>query len=119
MRIRNIAEKTGATDYFSERMNGYGIGYNLAKYIAAALFYAAKMDKRMFRLMSSIGTRFMNDNLVESDIHELDTISQSLQSISDTDLEIIADESARFLIEYQGYHELLIWGSSLTNLWNI
>jgi hypothetical protein len=80
MRIRNIAEKNGATDYFRERMNGYGIGYDLARYIAEAVFYAAKMDKRMLRIMSGIGTRFMKNNLVESDIHELETISQSLQS---------------------------------------
>jgi hypothetical protein len=119
MRIRKIAEKKGATDYFRERMNQYGIGYDLAKYITETIFYATKMDKRMIPLLGVIGTRSMNNNLAESDIHELETLSQSLQSISDSDLEIIADESARLLIEHLGYHELLILGSSLTKLWNI
>src|SRR5262249_13965130 len=91
MRIRKIAEKKGATEYFRERMNQYGIGYDLAEYIAEAIFYATKMDKRMFPLLGVIGTRSMNNNLAESDIHELETLSQSFQSISDTDLEIIAD----------------------------
>jgi hypothetical protein len=119
MRIRKIAEKTGAMDYFRERMNQYGIGYDLARYIAEAIFYATKMDKRMLPLLGVIGTRSMNNHLAENDIHELETLSQSLQSISDGDLEIIADGSARLLIEHLGYHELLILGSSLTKLWNI
>jgi len=119
MRIRKIAEKTGAMDYFRERMNQYGIGYNLARYIAETIFYATKMDKRMLPLLGVIGTRSINNQLAESDIHELETLSQSLQSISDSDIEIIADELARLLIEHHGYHELLILGSSLTKLWNI
>ena len=52
-------------------MNQYGIGYDLAKYIAETIFYATKMDKRMIPLLSVIGTRSMNNNLAESDIHEL------------------------------------------------
>ena len=112
MRIRKIAEKKGATDYFRERMNQYGIGYDLARYISEAVFYATKIDKRMAPLLGVIGTRSMNNNLAESDIHELETLSQNLQSISDSDLEIIADELARSVIEHLGYHELLILGSS-------
>jgi hypothetical protein len=117
MRIRSISEKTGAANYIRERMNGYGLGYDLTKYLMEALFHAAKMDKRMLPLIIGTGARFMNDNLTESEIHNMEPISQRFQSISDSDLQTFADKTARFLIEHQGYHELLIYLSSLIKLW--
>jgi hypothetical protein len=83
-----------------------------------ALFHAAKMDKRMLPLLIGTGARFMNDNLTESEIHNMEPISQRFQSISDSDLQTFADKTARFLIEHQGYHELLIYPSSLMKPWN-
>jgi hypothetical protein len=53
----------------------------------------------------------MNDNLV--DIQKLATFSQSLQSISESDLETLADKSATSLIRHQDSYELLIYASSL------
>jgi hypothetical protein len=70
MRIRSISEKTGAANYIRERMNGYGLGYDLMKYLMEAVFLAAKMDKRILPLMFGTGARFMNDNLPESDVHK-------------------------------------------------
>ena len=60
----------------------------------------------------------MNDNLTESEIHDMEPISQKFQSISDSDLQTFADKTARFVIEHQGYHELVIYLSSLIKLWN-
>jgi hypothetical protein len=118
MRIRSISEKAGAANYIRERMNGYGLGYDLTKYLMEALFHAAKIDKRMLPLIIGTGARFMNNNLTESEIHDMEPISQRFQSISDNDLQTFADKTARFLIEHQGYHGLLIYLSSLIKLWN-
>jgi hypothetical protein len=83
------------------------------------LFHAVKMDKRISPLKFGIGAGLMNYNLVESDIHELETYTQSLQSFSDSDLETLADKAAMSLIKYQDTHKLLIHASSLIKLWNI
>jgi hypothetical protein len=113
MQIRSIAGKTGAANYIRERMNLYGLGYDLAKYLMEALFHAAKMDKGMLPLIIGVGARMiMNNNLAESEISEIQTFSQSLQSISDSDIEILADNAAKLLIENQGYNEMLIFFST-------
>jgi hypothetical protein len=113
MQIRSIAGKTGAANYIRERMNLYGLGYDLAKYLMEALFHAAKMDKGMLPLIIGIGTRMcMNNDLAESEISEIQTFSQSLQSISDSDIEILADNAAKLLIADQGYNEMLIFVST-------
>jgi hypothetical protein len=119
MRIRSISEKMGAANYIRERMNEYGIGYDLSKYLMEALFHAAKMDKRMLPFIIGTGARFMNDNLTESGIHNMEPISQRLQLISDSDLQTFAENVAKFLTENQGYHELLIFLSTFIKLWNI
>jgi hypothetical protein len=77
-----------------------------------ALFHAAKMDKGMLTLIIGIGARCMNNNLAESEIPEIQKFSQSLQSISDSDIEILADNAAKLLIANQGYNEMLIFFST-------
>jgi len=118
MKIRSISEKTGAANYIRERMIEYGLGYDLTKYLMEALFHAAKMDKRILPFVIGTGARFMNDKLTESEIHNMEPISQMFQSISDSDLQIFVDKTAMFLIEHEGYHGLLIYLSSLIKLWN-
>lgn len=116
MRIRTISEKTGAANYIRERMNGYGLGYDLTKYLMEAALHAAKMDKRMLPLIIGTGARFMDDNLPESEIQKMERFYQSLQSISDSDLQRFADKLANFLTASQDYNELLIFLSTFIKL---
>ncbi|MGC2574612.1 MAG: hypothetical protein WA364_24125 [Candidatus Nitrosopolaris sp.] len=118
MRIRTISEKTGAANYIRERMNEYGLGYDLTKYLIEAVFHAAKKDKRILPFIIGTGARFMNNNLTESEIHNMEPISQRLQLISDSDLQRFAENLTKFLTENQGYHELLIFLSTFIKLWN-
>jgi hypothetical protein len=117
-RIRSISEKIGAANYIRERMNEYGLGYDLTKYLMEALFHAAKMDKRILPLIIGTGARFMNNSLTESEIHNMEPISQRLQLISDSDLQTFAENVSKFLTENQRYHELLIFLSTFIKLWN-
>jgi hypothetical protein len=119
IRIRNIAEKAGGADYIREKMNGYGLGLELTKYLMEVFFYAAKMDKQMLPMMIGVGARFMNNHLAKSDIDQLEMAFQRLQSCTDNELQTFADYAAKFLTQHQRYHELLIFLSMLSKHWDI
>lgn len=119
IRIRNIAEKAGAADYIREKMNGYGLGFEMTRYLMEVLFYSARMDKQMLPIIIGVGARFMNDNLAKSDVDQLEQVFLRLQACTDNDLKTFAYHAANFLIQHQSYHELLIFLSMLSKQWGI
>jgi hypothetical protein len=63
IKIRKIMEKSGATNYFLEKMNGYGLGFALTKYLVLALFHAANLDKRILPRILVPGGKIANVNI--------------------------------------------------------
>jgi hypothetical protein len=94
VKIKKIMEKSGAVNYFLEKMNGYGLGLPLIKYYMHAFFYAAKIDKRILTTTMITGAKFMNDDIMEGNIANFEAVFRGLQSCSDRDIEGYADNAA-------------------------
>lgn len=119
-KIKKIMEKSGAVNYFLEKMNGYGLGLPLTKYLMHAFFYAAKMDKRMLTTTMVTGAKFMNDDIIEGNIANFEAVFMGLQSCSDRDIEGYAEHAALFLFltSNRDFYDVMIFFSVMTKFLN-
>jgi hypothetical protein len=118
VKIKKIMEKSGAVNYFLEKMNGYGLGLPLTKYLMHAFFYAAKTDKRMLTTTMITGAKFMNDDIMEGNIANFEAVFRGLQSCSDRDIEGYAENAALFLTSNRDFHDAMIFFSVMTKFLN-
>jgi len=117
-KIKKIIEKPAAADYFLEKMNGYGLGFALTKYMMQIFFYVAKLDKRMLTTSTVIGAKFMNDNIAKGDTGKSEVFFQGLQSITDKDLERYAENAALFLTNNRDFQAVMLFFSIMIKLLN-
>ena len=118
VKIKKIIEKPAAAGYFLEKMNGYGLGFALTKYLMQAFFYGAKMDKRMLTITTVTGAKFMNDNITEGDTGNFEAVFQGLQSTTDKDLERYAENAALFLTDNRDFQAVMVFFSMMIKLLN-
>jgi hypothetical protein len=107
--IRNTIEKTAAVEYIHAKLISSNLALVLTKHILLPFLYAAKMDKRAFITMMTMGAKFMNDRLTENDINKFELSFQNLQSYTDTQMQAIAENLARFLMNNRSYYEQLLF----------
>ena len=105
--IKNTLKKPHAIDYIQAKIIASGLALALTKYKQSAFLYAAKIDKPIFLRMMTIGARLMNEDWTEDDTHKLGDTFQALQSLSDDQVQELAEKGATFLINNRCYHEQL------------
>jgi len=109
VKIRNTIEKTAAVEYIHAKLISSNLALVLTKHILLPFLYAAKMDKKAFITMMTMGAKFMNDRLTGDDINRFDVSFQNLQSYTDTEMRAIAENVAKFLMSNRSYYEQLLF----------
>jgi hypothetical protein len=109
VKIRKTIEKTAAVEYIHAKLISSGLALALTKHVLLASLHAAKMDKKVFITMMTMGAKFVNDRLTEDDINRLEVSFQNLQSITDTQMQAIAENLAKFLMNNRSYYEQLLF----------
>ncbi|MGA8084783.1 MAG: hypothetical protein WB988_23255 [Candidatus Nitrosopolaris sp.] len=109
VKIRKTIEKAAAVEYIHARLISSGLALVLTKHILLAFLHAAKMDKKAFITMMTMGAKFMNDSLTEDDTNRSEVSFQNLQSCTDTQMQAIAENLAKFLMNNRSYYEQLVF----------
>jgi hypothetical protein len=107
--IRNTIEKTAAVEYIHAKLISSNLALVITKHILLPFLYAAKMDKKAFITMMTMGAKFMNDRLTENDFNKFEVSFQNLQSYTDTQMQAIAENLAKFLMNNRNYYEQLLF----------
>jgi hypothetical protein len=116
VKIRKTMEKTAAIEYIHAKIIGSGLAVALTKYILLASLHASKMDKKAFITMMTMGAKIVNDGWTEDDIRNLEVPFQNLQSSTDTQMQAIAENLAKFLINNRSYYDQLLFFTALMKL---
>jgi hypothetical protein len=109
LKIRKTIEKTAAVEYIHAKLISSGLALILTKHILLAFLHAAKMDKKAFLTMMTTGAKFMNEGLTKDDINRFEVSFQNLQSSTDTQMQAIAENLAKFLMNNRSYYEQLLF----------
>lgn len=108
-KIRKTIEKTAAVEYIHAKLISSGLALVITTHILLAFLHAAKMDKKAFITMMTMGAKFMNDRLTQDDTNRFDVSFQNLQSSTDTQMQAMAENLAKFLMNNRSYYEQLLF----------
>jgi hypothetical protein len=115
-KMRKTMEKAGAIEYIHRKIISSGLALALTKYSLLVFLHLAKLDKTAFFRMMTMSAKSANHEWTGDDNRKLELYFQSLQPITNIQLQEYAEKGAKFLINNRGYYEQLLFFIALIKL---
>jgi hypothetical protein len=111
--LKKTTKKPEALDFLYEKVVRSGLAYRLVKYKMLAILHAVKMDEKIVHKMMGVGASFMKNDIAREDIVSFNILYQGLQLFDDNQIEQMADDISKSLIQDRGYYAILFIGGLL------
>jgi len=115
-KLKNVMEKPGAIQLFYQKIAKSDLAYGLVKYQLLAFWHAAKMDETVLANLIGSSTTFFPNELSEEDIPDFKTVYQRLQLLDERELDELAHDSTKILLENIDYQKFIIFMFGLPGL---
>jgi hypothetical protein len=106
-KLKKAMKKPGSIDYLYEKIINSNLAHKIEKFNMSALFHATKIDETAIHKLMGVEAALIQGNIKEENTADFRLLHKGFQLVDDNQLEQLADNVAKSLIEVRGYYELL------------
>jgi hypothetical protein len=106
-KLEKAMNKSDCLDFLHDKIIKSGLALELAKYLFLLILHGMKADENVVEKRLGIGASFFQSKMTEKIVNDLGILHQKLRKVDDRQLEQIANDLAKSVVESRGYYTLL------------